>query len=94
MKSRCLDSAYHSSGTSSNPVSIVPDPSDLDLGRSLHQLDDISATDLIMNVIEPKLADLDDIIDSPDRKKKLMKFLIDGLIILQATDNGKQDKRL
>lgn len=48
-----------------------------------------------MDVIEPKLADLDDILDSADRKKKLMKLLIEGLIILQAAeDNQPMDDRL
>ena len=74
-------------------MSSVPDPCDTE--RDLHQLDHITATNLVMDVIEPKLADLDDILDSADRKKKLMKLLIEGLIILQAAeDNQPMDDRL
>ena len=88
-----IDDRSRASSVPVSRVTFVPDPSDADLETNVHHMDDISAANLIINAIEPKLADLDDIIDSPDQKKKLMKLLVESLIILQAAEDNQQSDR-
>ena len=47
---------------------------------------------VLIDSIDAKLANFEQVIDSPAQKKKLMQLLIDGLMILQATE--QDDYRL